>query len=328
MSALGGAIVGGAIGGGLSIIVLAPLNAANNFIGSYYFGSGMILGERDMYQEDWPKIKARLDKGESFITIVEEYTIRNTTMVMSQAKQIVIQVKGEWFDIVRQYLSSIPVDILKFLNEATAGGSQLSLMEQILKLLIGKTGPTTTEEKSDTEFLHDLGLGAAGDSGPTIVTADPTEEISSLSEPFWKWLQKTPTYAQVYAMTTSISHSAKDINTNIGHISTYWSENPALKSKLIKALKKYREATYNEKADSTSAIPTTKPTYDELTEMEQFNKWFANFQKVFDKYKVAPIGSSTHKDLKKKLQNMMVLAKNPPLKYNKKIQAFIKGIKL
>jgi len=101
-------IAAGVAGAGLVQLALAPLYAANNYIGSYFFGSGMILGERDMYQEDWPKIKLRLDKGESFISIIEEQTINNTTAIMGNAKNIVMVVKEEWNRIVFDYLRTLP----------------------------------------------------------------------------------------------------------------------------------------------------------------------------------------------------------------------------
>ncbi len=114
--ALASGAVAGAIGGGVAITVLAPLTAANNFIGSFFFGDGMIIGERKAYQHDWPKIKKRLDNGEDFITILEEYTIDNTTAVMSTAKQIIQVVKPIWFEMVRDYLTSIPQDLMQMLT--------------------------------------------------------------------------------------------------------------------------------------------------------------------------------------------------------------------
>ncbi len=112
-----------AAGAGSSLVNLAfaPLFAANQYIGSYFFGSGMILGERDMYQEDWPKIKARLDAGESFAAILEEQTIRNTTAIMANAKDIVLQVKTEWNQIVFDYLRTMPQAILDLLGIPSPG---------------------------------------------------------------------------------------------------------------------------------------------------------------------------------------------------------------
>ncbi len=108
--------VAGAIGGGVAVTVLGPLTAANNFIGSFFFGDGMIIGERKAYQHDWPQIKKRLDNGESFITILEEYTIDNTTAVMASAKAIIEVVKPIWFEMVKAYLISIPQDVLQILT--------------------------------------------------------------------------------------------------------------------------------------------------------------------------------------------------------------------
>ncbi len=115
MSAVG-IIAAGSAGSSLVNLAFAPLFAANQYIGSYFFGSGMILGERDMYQEDWPKIKARLDKGESFISILEEQTTRNTTAIMSNAKDIVIQVSSQWNKIVFDYLQAMPQSLLDLIG--------------------------------------------------------------------------------------------------------------------------------------------------------------------------------------------------------------------
>jgi len=123
MAALGAGILGGAIGGGIAVTVLAPLTAANNFLGSYFFGSGMILGERQMYQDDWIKIKERLDKGESFLVILEEVMKPNTQAVMAMAQQTVIAVSIEWNKIVLEYIKSIPDAIWDALKQL--GGETL-----------------------------------------------------------------------------------------------------------------------------------------------------------------------------------------------------------
>jgi len=121
IGAIGAGIFGGALGGGLAVTVLAPLTAANNFLGSYFFGSGMILGERQMYQDDWIKIKKRLDAGESFLVILEEVMKPNTQAVMQMARETVIAVSTEWNDIVLKYLQSIPQSIWDAINKIYAG---------------------------------------------------------------------------------------------------------------------------------------------------------------------------------------------------------------
>ncbi len=90
--AFGGLAVGAGVG--LSSVALAPFNAANTFMGSAFFGYGMILGERYMYQEDWPKIQKRLVNGEKIENIIQEYTGTFTAVVMQEAKII--------FDSVQQ----------------------------------------------------------------------------------------------------------------------------------------------------------------------------------------------------------------------------------
>ncbi len=99
-----GAIAGGAsigAGVGLSSIALMPFNAANTFLGSAFFGYGMILGERYMYQADWPKIQARLEHGEKIENIIQEYTGVFTAVVMKEAKIIFESVTSEMIDIIK-----------------------------------------------------------------------------------------------------------------------------------------------------------------------------------------------------------------------------------
>ncbi len=90
-----GAILGGAsigAGVGLSSVVLAPFTAGNNLLGSFFFGYGMILGERMMYQEHWPKIQKRLANGEELFKIMEEYIREATNAIIPLATQTMIDV--------------------------------------------------------------------------------------------------------------------------------------------------------------------------------------------------------------------------------------------
>ncbi len=85
----------------------------------------MILGERQMYQDDWIKIKQRLDKGESFLVILEEVMKPNTQAVMQMARETVIAVSEEWNKIVLSYITSLPEGLLKLV------GIDVNLLEQI-----------------------------------------------------------------------------------------------------------------------------------------------------------------------------------------------------
>ncbi len=80
--------LGAGAGGAASQIGLLPFNGANNFVGSAYFGYGMILGERYAYQNDWPKIQKRLEGGENIMNIMQEYTGTFTAVVMEEARLI------------------------------------------------------------------------------------------------------------------------------------------------------------------------------------------------------------------------------------------------
>ncbi len=115
MSAIAGGVGIGA-GVGVSSVALAPFNAANTFMGSAFFGYGMILGERYMYQSDWPKIQARLENGEKIENIIQEYTGTFTAVVMKEAKIIFDTVTREFIAIMQQALrDSFP--------EVTGGGA-------------------------------------------------------------------------------------------------------------------------------------------------------------------------------------------------------------
>ncbi len=101
MSAIaGGAAIGAGVG--VSSIALMPFNSANTFLGSAFFGYGMILGERYMYQSDWPKIQARLEHGEKIENIIQEYTGVFTAVVMKEAKIIFDSVTREMINIMSQ----------------------------------------------------------------------------------------------------------------------------------------------------------------------------------------------------------------------------------
>ncbi len=100
--------LGAGAGGAVSQIGLLPFNAANNMIGSAYFGYGMILGERYMYQRDWPRVQERLDNGESIGAIMHEYTGTFTAMVMDEAKII--------FDTLHEGMAQMMADAINNQN--------------------------------------------------------------------------------------------------------------------------------------------------------------------------------------------------------------------
>lgn len=150
-------IIGGAIGGitagfgsMLAMLIFAPLTATNNLLGSYYFGSGMILGERQMYQEDWPKIKKDLDSGKPFIEVLEKYMRENTQAVMVTADSTLQAIKPEWERIVKNYMATIPQNIIQALRTDIT-------FEDLINLWNGGTttpAPTPTPDDPTAEPLR------------------------------------------------------------------------------------------------------------------------------------------------------------------------------
>ncbi len=110
-SILAGAAVGAGagIGGAISNVALAPFSAANNFLGSAFFGYGMIIGERYAYQADWPKIQARLATGEKIHEIMHEYAGEFTAMVMQEAKIIFESVTTGFLKYIESRVGSVEV---------------------------------------------------------------------------------------------------------------------------------------------------------------------------------------------------------------------------
>ncbi len=70
--ALAGVVGLGAVGGIIANIALTPLTAGASLLQSYWYGAGLILGERMMYTVHWEKIKVRLDRGESFLGVLDK----------------------------------------------------------------------------------------------------------------------------------------------------------------------------------------------------------------------------------------------------------------
>ncbi len=80
-AALAGIVGLGAVGGILANIALTPLTAGASLLQSYWYGSGLILGERMMYTVHWEKIKARLDKGETFMNVLDAEMNKDITAI-------------------------------------------------------------------------------------------------------------------------------------------------------------------------------------------------------------------------------------------------------
>jgi len=64
-------VIAGASGGALANVALSPLGGGAGMLQSYWYGAGLILGERDMYTFHWEKIKKRLESGEDYLSVLE-----------------------------------------------------------------------------------------------------------------------------------------------------------------------------------------------------------------------------------------------------------------
>ncbi len=75
----------GAVGGIVANIALTPLTAGAGLLQSYWYGAGLILGERMMYTVHWEKIKVRLDNKENFMDILDQEMNDDITAIATLA---------------------------------------------------------------------------------------------------------------------------------------------------------------------------------------------------------------------------------------------------
>jgi len=113
--ALAGIVGLGAVGGILANIALTPLTAGASLLQSYWYGAGLILGERMMYTVHWEKIKGRLDKGEEFLTVLDKIMNDDITAIanlsfkaMDETGKLYLEKAGTGLaDFVENLLSAI-----------------------------------------------------------------------------------------------------------------------------------------------------------------------------------------------------------------------------
>ncbi len=122
-------VLAGASGGALANVALSPLGGGAGMLQSYWYGAGLILGERDMYTFHWEKIKKRLEGGEDYLSVLESEMNPAITAIASYSLQI-MQKTG---DI---YLQG-GIDFMA------------SLIENLFKLLAGEAVTTTTTHDHD-----------------------------------------------------------------------------------------------------------------------------------------------------------------------------------
>jgi len=112
-------VIAGASGGALANVALSPLGGGAGLLQSYWYGAGLILGERMMYTFHWEKIKTRLDKGEDFMRVLESEMTPNITAI-----------------------ANFSLDVMKKTGAVYMQGGidfMAQLIENMLKLLAGET---------------------------------------------------------------------------------------------------------------------------------------------------------------------------------------------
>ncbi len=192
----GGGLAAGA-GGAVVNLALISYSAANTFINSYYFGYGMILGERDMYQNDWPKIQDRLEKGETFLRILEEKMREKTAAIMSLAGDIQLTVDTNYSAIMLQRLLEKPGEaFIAILNYLGLGGDTGADKEKdfIENEILPDIGPHSDVGKRP--HIHGTGKGIPDIlpggvdedvvPGKTPGDIDPRSTISNKNNPTWQ----------------------------------------------------------------------------------------------------------------------------------------------
>ncbi len=81
-------VIAGASGGALANVALSPLGGGAGMLQSYWYGAGLILGERDMYTFHWEKIKKRLESGEDYLSVLEGEMTPAITAIANFSLQI------------------------------------------------------------------------------------------------------------------------------------------------------------------------------------------------------------------------------------------------
>ncbi len=145
---------GAAAGGSAVSVAMMPFNAVNNFLGSGFFGYGMIIGERYAYQNDWPKIQERLEKGEKIFDIMHEYTGTFSAVMMAEAKIIMQDVSEFVHELMTTFAG----------GKDEPSGDQAAGIAWFIKIMqdnnnnpdfVGPTAPgTETETFQDDRFIE------------------------------------------------------------------------------------------------------------------------------------------------------------------------------
>jgi len=144
-------VIAGASGGALANVALSPLGGGAGLLQSYWYGAGLILGERMMYTFHWEKIKKRLDGGEDFMSVLESEMTPNINAI-----------------------ATFSLDVMKKTGNVYMQGGidfMAKMIENLLKLLAGEDISTPPPDPCPEGFTRDVNGICQPDAAP-IPTPD------------------------------------------------------------------------------------------------------------------------------------------------------------
>ncbi len=202
-----GAIVGmGAVGGIIANVALTPLTAGAALLQSYWYGAGLILGERMMYTVHWEKMRKRLENGEPFITVIEDTMNDDITAIANLAFKAMD-------DTGKLFLKEGTANLGKFIEELIAAALNpffsgeraegeepppgeetesgiLLTIEQIQAMstntLLFETQPSQITKYTEATQAHMLTEKASRESDKTIIEEEETTTSERIGELIWE----------------------------------------------------------------------------------------------------------------------------------------------
>ncbi len=112
-------VIAGASGGALANVALSPLGGGAGLLQSYWYGAGLILGERMMYTFHWEKMKKRLDTGEDFLQVLESEMNPAITAIADYSLQVMKKTGALYMQGGIDFMAKLIENMLKLLAGET-----------------------------------------------------------------------------------------------------------------------------------------------------------------------------------------------------------------
>ncbi len=108
-------VIAGAAGGGIANVALTPMTGGAGLLQSYWYGAGLILGERMMYTFHWEKIKVRLEAGEDFLHVLESEMNPQITAIADYSMQVMHKTGDIYLEGGKDLLAGLIENLFKLL---------------------------------------------------------------------------------------------------------------------------------------------------------------------------------------------------------------------